>query len=106
ADAGMRGRVMALYIMIFMGTNPVAAPFVGWLAGRYGPRSAFWLGGVVTLLAATVALTYQLRQTGGTVRLRLRPLPAFHVVVPEPAECRGPVPALSGAGDLTQRAAA
>jgi MFS family permease len=83
ADAAMRGRVMALYVMIFMGTNPVGAPFVGWLAGHYGPRAPFFLGGSVTLLVAGAALAYRLRLAGGRVRLRLRPLPKFSVVLPE-----------------------
>jgi MFS family permease len=83
ADAAMRGRVMALYIMIFMGTNPVGAPFVGWLAGHFGAQAPFFLGGSVTLLVAGGALAYRLRLAGGRVRLRLSPLPKFSVVLPE-----------------------
>jgi MFS family permease len=94
ADADMRGRVMALYIMIFMGTNPVGAPLVGWLAAQYGPRATYWLGGGVALLVSAIALVLRLRMVGGKVRLRLRPLPKFHVVLPEPADCRTPVAAL------------
>ncbi len=83
ADPDMRGRVMALYIMIFMGTNPVGAPLVGWVANQYGPRMTFWFGGLVALLVAVAALVYRLRLAGGRIRLRLLPLPRFSVVLPE-----------------------
>ena len=33
-----RGRVMALYMAIFMGGTPIGAPIVGWVADSYGPR--------------------------------------------------------------------
>ena len=32
----MRGRVMALYSVVFLGSTPIGAPLVGWLAGRGG----------------------------------------------------------------------
>jgi MFS family permease len=83
AGADMRGRVMALYMMIFMGTNPVSAPLVGWLSSHYGPRAPFLLGGAVTLVVAGAALAYRLRLAGGRLRLRLLPRPRFFVVLPE-----------------------
>jgi MFS family permease len=51
----MRGRVMALYLVCFMGGTPVGAPIVGWLAGAAGPRWGLIGGGVICLLA-TAAL--------------------------------------------------
>ncbi|BAS13977.1 major facilitator superfamily protein [Arthrobacter sp. Hiyo8] len=36
----MRGRVMALYMAIFMGGTPIGAPFVGWVSNVAGPRWA------------------------------------------------------------------
>ncbi|HLQ21887.1 MAG TPA: MFS transporter, partial [Gemmatimonadales bacterium] len=36
----MRGRVMALFAMVFLGSTPIGGPLVGWFAGRFGPRSA------------------------------------------------------------------
>ena len=35
---GMRGRVMALYMMIFMGGTPLGAPFIGWVGETFGAR--------------------------------------------------------------------
>jgi MFS family permease len=83
ADPDMRGRVMALYVMIFLGTNPIGAPLIGWVSSAYGPRAAFWLGGVAGLLVAGAALAYRLRLAGGRIRLRLLPRPRFSVVIPE-----------------------
>ncbi|SEG92385.1 Predicted arabinose efflux permease, MFS family [Thermomonospora echinospora] len=48
----MRGRVMGLYMFVFMGTNPLGAPLVGWMAEQFGPRLSIVVGGVVAALAA------------------------------------------------------
>ncbi len=65
----VRGRVMALYVLVFLGGTPVGAPVIGALAEAYGPRFGLLLGGAACILAAgfgTLALT----RTGG---LRLEP---------------------------------
>lgn len=51
----MRGRVMALWSMVFLGTTPIGAPLMGFVAGRIGPRDALAIGGGATLLAAAGA---------------------------------------------------
>ncbi|MGX9891343.1 MFS transporter [Streptomyces sp. NPDC002276] len=51
-DPAMRGRVMALFMMVFMGGTPVGAPIVGWITDAYGPRVSFALGGAIAALAA------------------------------------------------------
>ncbi|WP_416966179.1 MFS transporter [Streptomyces sp. Agncl-13] len=51
-DPAMRGRVMALFMMVFMGGTPVGAPIVGWITDAYGPRASFALGGVIAAAAA------------------------------------------------------
>ncbi|MFI0351648.1 MFS transporter [Actinomadura sp. 9N407] len=50
----MRGRVMGLYMFVFLGTNPFGAPMIGWMAERFGPRMSIVLGGLIALLAALV----------------------------------------------------
>jgi MFS family permease len=50
----MRGRVMALYLVCFMGGTPVGAPIVGWVAGVAGPRWGLIGGGLVCLVATLV----------------------------------------------------
>jgi MFS family permease len=81
-SAAYRGRVMALYILVFLGTTPIGAPLIGWLAEHAGPGPAIWLGGVASLVAALAALAVKLRSSGERVRLRLRPAPRFYVVPP------------------------
>ena len=51
----MRGRVMALYSIVFMGSTPIGGPLMGWIAGTAGPRAALALGGLVALGAAVWA---------------------------------------------------
>jgi MFS family permease len=48
----MRGRVMALYLICFMGGTPLGAPVIGWVAGAFGPRWGMIGGGLICLLAA------------------------------------------------------
>lgn len=52
----MRGRVMALYSMVFIGSTPLGAPLVGWLAEVAGPRTGLVLGAAAALVAAGFAL--------------------------------------------------
>jgi MFS family permease len=51
----MRGRVMALYSMVFLGSTPIGAPLVGWVADAIGPRAGLVLGAAAALLAAVAA---------------------------------------------------
>ena len=83
-DPELRGRVMALYFLVFMGTNPIGAPLVGWLAQAFGPRASIWVGGVISLVVAGVALIWRLRLAGGRLRLRLVPRPRIYVDVVVP----------------------
>ncbi|MGC0376593.1 MFS transporter [Streptomyces sp. SAI-229] len=53
-DPAMRGRVMALYMMVFLGGSPVGAPIVGWVTDTYGARVGFAAGGAVAVAAAAV----------------------------------------------------
>jgi MFS family permease len=79
-DAAFRGRVMALWVLVFLGTNPVGAPVIGWVAERFGANAAIWGGGLISLTAALLALLWQLRHDGSRLRLRIVPLPRFYVV--------------------------
>ena len=51
----MRGRVMALYSVVFLGSTPIGGPLTGWLAQTYDPRVALLLAGVSGLTAAWAA---------------------------------------------------
>jgi MFS family permease len=54
----MRGRVMALYLAVFMGGTPIGSPLIGWVGERYGARWTILLGGGVALLTALAALSW------------------------------------------------
>jgi MFS family permease len=51
-DPAMRGRVMALYSVVFLGSTPIGAPLVGWIAEVAGPRGGLLLGAVAALATA------------------------------------------------------
>jgi len=51
----MRGRVMALYGLVFLGSTPLGGLLGGWMAGQFGPRSILLLSGVSCLAAAGLA---------------------------------------------------
>ncbi len=51
ADPAMRGRVMALNAIAFLGSTPIGAPLLGYVSDVTSPRVALALGGVATLLA-------------------------------------------------------
>ncbi len=63
-DPAMRGRVMALFIMVFLGGTPLGAPAVGWITDVYGARVGFAAGGLVSA-AAAVTLGLILARAGG-----------------------------------------
>ena len=50
-----RGRVMALYSMIFLGTTPIGAPIVGWIGEEWGARWAMGIGSIVSIVTAVFA---------------------------------------------------
>jgi MFS family permease len=52
AEPSMRGRVMALYSMVFLGTTPIGGPIAGALSGALGPRAALLLTAGAALTAA------------------------------------------------------
>ncbi|MFI0409868.1 MFS transporter [Actinomadura sp. 3N508] len=48
----MRGRVMGLYMFVFLGTNPLGAPAIGWLSENFGARTGLVGGGLISVVAA------------------------------------------------------
>jgi MFS family permease len=88
AEPQMRGRVMALYFMCFMGGTPLGAPLVGWISEKLGPPWGLICGGGVCVVAAVVIGARLAR--GRRVRLQASVAPPrlrLHVsapVVPPP----------------------
>jgi MFS family permease len=71
AAPAMRGRVMSLYSIVFLGSTPIGAPLVGWLAEVAGPRSGLVLGAAAALAAAVLAAVLYARAGAPLVLRRL-----------------------------------
>ncbi len=87
-DPAMRGRVMALYMAIFMGGTPIGSPIVGWVGEEFGARWTIGLGGAVTLTVAVVAAVVVLRLRDLSVAYAWAPVPHFRVVPTQAARLR------------------
>jgi MFS family permease len=108
SDPAFRGRVMALYLMCFMGGTPLGAPLVGAVADAFGPRASVVASGAVCAVAAVVATVVVARKAG--VKLTdevLHPHAAEPAPAAEPARAGvGPAAAGEAAGPAPAREAA
>ena len=74
-EPAMRGRVMAIYMAVLNGCTLFGAPFVGWVANRYGARWSLMVGAAAGLLTAIVGIRYLVKHRGLRVEregMRLR----------------------------------
>ena len=69
--ASIRGRVMALYLTIFMGGTPVGAPVLGLVANELGARWAMGVGALAGLVAAITAISWM--RARHNLRIRRHP---------------------------------
>ncbi len=75
----MRGRVLALFSLVLLGSTPIGGPVIGWISQEYSPRAALAVGGAATLMATTVIGAYLLgRQRGEAAATR-----AYEAPLPE-----------------------
>lgn len=54
AEPAMRGRVMALYSMAFLGSTPIGGPLIGAISEWTNPRVSMAVGAIATLLSAGI----------------------------------------------------
>jgi MFS family permease len=66
SDPSMRGRVMSLWSVAFLGSTPIGGPLIGLVANSFGARYALGIGGVAALAAAIFGW-WALRQHGRSV---------------------------------------
>ena len=78
----MRGRVMALYMIVFLGATPVGSPIVGWIAEVFGPRWSLGVGAITALLVSAGAALWARRRWDVTVH--------YHGGLPPRVEVRNP----------------
>jgi len=62
ADPAMRGRVMSLNAIAFLGSTPIGALFLGYVSDATNPRLALTIGGVATLVASIPLFVLGARQ--------------------------------------------
>ncbi len=71
-SADMRGRVMGLYLLVFLGGAPLGSPLAGWIAEQFGPRMSIVGGGLISVAATAAAGIMLARRRGTPVRRYLR----------------------------------
>src|SRR5690606_38552783 len=54
-DPHFRGRVMSLYMMVFLGTTPIGAPVVGWIGETFNARWAVGVGAISAMRVSVAA---------------------------------------------------
>lgn len=86
AGPGLRGRVMALYSVVFIGSTAIGGPAIGSIAEAAGPRAGLVVGGVAALVAAAGAGWAYARR--GELYPRLTP-PALPSLVDGPVDRPG-----------------
>ncbi|MEU2205860.1 MFS transporter [Streptomyces hygroscopicus] len=87
-DPAMRGRVMSLFMMVFVGGTPIGGPLVGWLTDTCGARIGFAAGGLVSAAAAAGVGLILVRAGGLRMKLDLRRGHPRVVFVPRAPEDR------------------
>jgi MFS family permease len=96
SDPSMRGRVMSLYAIAFLGSTPIGAPLVGWISDATSPRVALLVGGAATL-AATFPLVLRYADVPARVRRRRgSPGGVVDLAVRRPPGGEGQIPRAAG----------
>ncbi len=90
-DAALRGRVLALYMAVIMGSTPIGAPIAGWIVDAFSARTAIAVGGVAGIVAFGIGVGWMLwsgrlhRRAGRRFQLTLdetRPLSVIKAMDP------------------------
>ncbi len=68
----MRGRVMGIYMLVFLGGTPIGSPLTGWVAQEFGTRMALAAGGIISVAATVVVGLLIARRRGVPVRTYLK----------------------------------
>lgn len=88
-DPALRGRVLALYMAVIMGSTPIGAPIAGWIATTFGPRTAILVGGASALIACAIGVMWTIssgrvhRHESKRFRLTIDETLPVRVIAPE-----------------------
>ena len=78
-DPQMRGRVMALYMAVFMGGTPVGAPIIGWIGDVLGARWTIGIGTLAVGLSLVAVAVYLRRRENVRVHYESHHRPRFSI---------------------------
>lgn len=89
-DAAVRGRVMAFYLMVFMGGTPIGAPLIGWVGEAFGARWTLIGGGLATVvgIAAVAVVFWRSHASEITLRERRSPVETIEAGIVEESVVR------------------
>ncbi|MBI9114627.1 MFS transporter [Sanguibacter suaedae] len=87
-DPQVRGRVMSLYMVVFLGATPIGSPIVGWIAEELGARWAIGIGSITALLVSVGAAVWTRRRWRYTVRYQVFHRPHVEVMYHEADDLR------------------
>ena len=62
--SGLRGRVMALYLMVFLGGTPFGSPLIGWVGETFGARWSLIGGGAASIVGTLLVVAWFVRRGG------------------------------------------
>lgn len=78
----MRGRVMSIYMMVFLGTTPIGAPVIGWVAEVLGPRWSLLMGGIPAMVVAALAAIWAAKKWDVEIEYHRRQRPHLTILGP------------------------
>lgn len=106
----IRGRVMSLYTMIFLGSTPLGAPIVGWIGQHFGARWSLGVGAIASVLVAVAIVLWGRARWDLHLQIERRPYrlraigPVERAEMDEAAEAAEAAEGPSGnAGNLEER---
>jgi len=70
-EPAMRGRVIAIFLLIVQGCTPIGAPILGWIADQFGPRWALGVGALSGFVALLVGIHYMMKYRNFQLFIRL-----------------------------------
>jgi len=63
-DPVLRGRVMGIYLLVFLGGTPIGSPLIGYMAEKFGVRQTVGTCASITILAAVFVWTRYRNRVG------------------------------------------
>ncbi len=91
-DPAVRGRVMALYMAIFLGGTPFGAPVIGWIGDTFGARWTIAIGTIMVGLSLVVVGLWFARRQNVAVTFQTQRRPRLRVSLGRPARETSSIP--------------